>query len=187
MVNIPCENFYYCFFKKKCYLKWSGNDSSGLQIILILDMSKILDNIYDRFIAILFGTVFLVPFGNCGNLFLTKIFQNLIFMFSFSPKKNRTSSRKTSITQEWLVIENYLTPHWITFLIFRRLVCNITSRLNDLALVWNTLLHLYQKVSRQNSRLLCEIFQFLKQAVSVINFSDILTVTKLLLWNYKKG
>ena len=159
---------------------WSANYSYFRHV---QNFGQYLWQIYSHFI---WNRVF-STFWKLWKLVFDKNFsKSYIYVFFFS-KKNRTSSRKTSITQEWLVIENYLTPHWITFLIFRRLVCNITSHLNDLALVWNTLLHLYQKVSHQNSRLLCEIFQFLKQAVSVINFSDILTVTKLLLWNYKKG
>ena len=95
--------------------------------------------------------------------------QNLIFMFSVYPKNSRTGSRKTSITQEFLVIENCPTPCWVTFLIFCRLVFDISSHSNDLILAWSTSLqvsHPNSKVSHQNSRLVYEIFQFLKQAVS---------------------
>ena len=55
------------------------------------------------------------------------MFQNLTFMFSVYPKNSRTGSRKTSITQEFLVIENCPTPCWVTFLIFCRLVFDIFS------------------------------------------------------------
>ena len=95
--------------------------------------------------------------------------QNLIFMFSVYPKNSRTGSRKTSITQELLVIENCPTLCWVTLLIFCRLVFDISSHSTDLILAWCTSLqvsHPNSKVSHQNSRLVYEIFQFLKQAVS---------------------
>ena len=37
--------------------------------ILIVDMSEILGNIYNRSVAIVFGIVFLVLFGDCANFF----------------------------------------------------------------------------------------------------------------------
>ena len=128
-----------------------------------MDISKILDNIYDRSIAIILeiaGTYF---------FWKKKKNQNVIFMFSFYLKSCRTGSRKTSITQELLFIESCLTSLWVTFLIFCRLVYDIFSHSNDLILAWSTLLqvsHPNSKVSHQNSRLVYEIFQFLKQAVS---------------------
>ena len=86
-------------------------------------MSEILGNIYDRSVAIVFGTVFFSSFWKLSKLvFLRKIFQNLIF-FSFYPKNGRTGSRKSCPT-----------PHWVTFLIFFRLVYDIPSHLNGLIL-----------------------------------------------------
>ena len=91
-------------------------------------MSKILGNIYDISIAIVFGTVFFSSFWRLWKLiFWQNFFQRLIFMFSFYPKNSRTGSTKTSITQELLVIENCPTPRWVTFLIFCRLVYDILS------------------------------------------------------------
>ena len=49
-------------------------------------MFEILGNIYDRSIAIVFGTVFFGTFWRLWKLvFDEKIFQNLVFMFSFYP------------------------------------------------------------------------------------------------------
>ena len=132
-------------------------------------MSEILDNIYDRSIAIILEIV--------GTYFFwkKKKNQNVIFMFSFYLKSCRTGSRKTSITQELLFIESCLTSLWVTFLISCRLVNDIFSHLNDLILAWSTLLqvsHPNSKVSHQNSRLVYEIFQFLKQAVSATWHAD---------------
>ena len=83
-------------------------------------------NIYDRSIAIVFGTNFFSTFSRLWKLvFWWKFFQNLILVFSFYLENNRTSSRKNSITQKWLVIESCPTPRWVTFLIFGRLVYHI--------------------------------------------------------------
>ena len=120
--------------------------------ILLLDMFKILDNIYDRSIAIVFGTVFFSSFWRLWKLiFFTKKIQNLIFLFYFYPNNSRTGSTKTSITQELLVIESCPT----FFLIFCRLVYDISSHLNDHILAWSTSLqvsHQSSKVSYQKVR-----------------------------------
>ena len=135
-----------------------------------MDMSKILGNIYDRSIAIVFGTVLFNSFWRLWKfIFWQNMFQNLIFMFSFYPKSSRTGSRKTCITQELLVMESCPTPHWVAFLIFCRLVYDISSHLHDLILAWSTSL----QVSHQNSRLVYEIFwKYLKQAVSATWHAD---------------
>ena len=39
-----------------------------------------LGNIYDRSLAIVFGTVFLVLFGDCGNLFFNKTFFKILYL-----------------------------------------------------------------------------------------------------------
>ena len=44
-------------------------------------MTKILSNIYDRFIAIVFGTLFFVLLGDCENFFLTKCFSKSSYLF----------------------------------------------------------------------------------------------------------
>ena len=75
---------------------------------------------------------FLVIFGDCRNMFFDKKLFKILF--SFYPKPGRTGSRKTFITQTWLVTESCPTPHWITFLIFCRLVFDIPSHLNGLIL-----------------------------------------------------
>ena len=89
-------------------------------------------------------------------------------MFSFYPKNGRPGSRKTSITKVWLFVESWPTPHWLTFLTFYRLVYDIPCHLNGLILAWRTSLQLFWKVSHQNSKLLYEVFPFLKQVVRVI-------------------
>ena len=105
----------------------------------MLNMSKILGNIYDRSIVIVFGTVVFSSFWSLWNhFFWQKKFQNIIFLFSFSPKNSKTGSRKTSITQELLAIESCPTPRWVTFLIFCRLVYDVSSHLNDLILAQST-------------------------------------------------
>ena len=132
-------------------------------------------NIYDRSIGTVFGTVFFSSFWRLWKLiFWQKNFQNVMFMFSLYPKNNRTGSRKTSIIQELLVTESCPTLRWVTFLIFCRLVYDIFSHLNHPILAQSTSLQVShrnsknsrQKVSHQNSRLVYEMFQFLKQAVS---------------------
>ena len=102
-------------------------------------MPEILGNIYDRSIATVFGTVFFSSFWRLWKLISwQKIFQNVMFMFSFDPKNNRTGSRKTSITQELLVTESCPTLRWVTFLIFFRLVYDIFSHLNQPVLAQST-------------------------------------------------
>ena len=124
-------------------------------------------NIYHRSIAILFETVFFSSFWRLWKLiFWPKLFQNLIFVFSFYPKSSRTGSRKTSITPELLVVESCPTPCWVPFLIFCRLVYDILSHLNDPILDRSALLQVkYQnskvsrrKVSHQNLKLPHENF-----------------------------
>ena len=136
----------------------------------------VLGNVYDRSIAILFGTVFCSSFWRLRKLiFWQKPSQNRIFVFSFYPEKSRTGSRKTFITQKLLVIESCPTLRWVPFLIFCRLVYNISFHLNDPILARSTLLQVsYQnsKVSHQYSRLAHELFQFLKQAVSATWHAD---------------
>ena len=149
-------------------------------------MTKRLGIYYGRSIAIIFGTVFFVLFGDCKNLFFDEIFfRTFFYLSSFYPKSNRIGSRKTAMTQEWLVMKCCSIFRWVAVLILYWLVENILSHLNEMILTWNTYLQLCQKVSHQNSRLVNEICVFLKQAVSVIHFLDLLIVIGLLLWNCK--
>ena len=60
-----------------------------------------------------------------------------IYAYLFRPKTSTVDSRKTSITQEWLVIESCPTPRWIVFLMLYRLVLYIRSHFNELILVWS--------------------------------------------------
>ena len=62
-------------------------------------------------------------------------------MCFFYSKNSRTGSRKTFVTQKWLVVKSFLK----TFLILNRFVYNIPSHLNDLTLVWSAQLQLCQK------------------------------------------
>ena len=69
-------------------------------------MSEFLGNIYDRSVAIVFETVYFSTFWRLWKLFFSqKTFQNLVLIFSFYQKNGRTGSRKTSMTQAWLVTE----------------------------------------------------------------------------------
>ena len=68
-----------------------------------------------------------------------ELFSLLIFAYLFCPKNNTTYSRKTSITQEWLVVEICLTPRWIVILMLYWLMYNIRSHFfNELILTWST-------------------------------------------------
>ena len=58
----------------------------------------------------------------------------LIFVYLFCSKNSTIDSRKTPITQERLVVESCMTPRWIAFLMFYRLVYNIHSYFNELIL-----------------------------------------------------
>ena len=79
--------------------------------ILILDISEILGNIYERPIAIVFETVFFSSFWRLWKLvFCQKILQNLLFTISFYPENGGTCSRKDSMTQTWLVVESCPAP-----------------------------------------------------------------------------
>ena len=61
-----------------------------------------------------------------------KIVQNLlIFVYFFRPKNSTVDSRKTSMTQEWLVVESSPTTGWIAVLMLYWLVCNIRSHFNE--------------------------------------------------------
>ena len=102
----------------------------------ILDMSEILDNIYIWVFSINTESVLLlalVKYMLCGHftqncIFCTfwmlktlvlwrKIVENLlILVYLFCPKNGAIDFTKTSITQEWLVVESCLTPRWIKFL-----------------------------------------------------------------------
>ena len=106
-------------------------------------MFEILGNIYDRSAAIVFGTVIFSIFWRLWKLLVRReIFLHLILMFPFYPENGETGSRKTYLTQEWLVVESFPFPY---------------------------------------SRLAYEMFPFLKKVVSVIQFSDALILTELLL------
>ena len=152
-----------------------------------MDISDILGNIYERPIAIVFETVFFSSFWRLWKLvFCQKILQNLLFTISFYPENGGTCSRKDSMTQTWLVVESCPAPRWVTFLLFCRLIYKIPYHFKGLLLAWSTSLQLCKKVSHPNSRLEYEIFPFLKQALSVIDFLDMMIEIELLLWNWKE-
>ena len=57
------------------------------------------------------------------------------YLWIYFVQKNSTiHSRKTSITQDWLVVESCPTSRWIVFLLLFRLVYNIRSHFNELNL-----------------------------------------------------
>ena len=116
---------------------------------------------YHRSTAIVFRIVLFDLYGNCGNFcFLKKIFSKSSYIYVFLIQKP-----VTSITQKWLVVERSLTPQWIIFLMFYRLIYKINSHLNELILAWSALL--------------------LKQTGIVIQFLSLLMVIELL-WNRKE-
>ena len=127
-------------------------------------MSKILDNIYIWVYLVNIESVLLLVLvkyilcshftQNCILFFFwrqkililwRKIVGNLlIFVYLFCPKNGALDFRKSFITQEWLVVENWPTPRWIVFLMFYRLVYNIRSHFNELILVWSAYLENYR-------------------------------------------
>ena len=79
-------------------------------------MSQMFINIYERSVAIVLGTVFLVLSGDYGNLFFDgKSFKVLYLCFLFIQKTAELVLEE--IPQEWLVIESHRTPPWVMFLI----------------------------------------------------------------------
>ena len=58
----------------------------------------------------------------------------LLLVNIFCPKNSTIHSRKTSITQDWLIVESCPTSRWIVFLLLFRLVYNICSHFNELNL-----------------------------------------------------
>ena len=123
----------------------------------ILDISEILGNIYIWVFSVNSESVLLlalVKYMLCSHftqncIFCTfwrlkilvlwqKIVQNLlIFVYLFCSKNSTIDSRKTAITQEWLVVESCPPSRWIAFLILYRLVYNISSHFNELTLTWS--------------------------------------------------
>ena len=56
-------------------------------------------------------TVFFCTFLRLKKIVLEQnIMQNLLLFVYFCPKNSTVDSGKTSITQEWLVVESYPTP-----------------------------------------------------------------------------
>ena len=119
----------------KCY-------SSSLWIIyarsvdytFILDMSKILYNIYiwvvlvnsESVLVLAFVKYMLYSYCTQSCIFLyfwrkkplfcdEKLFKIFLYFAFILSKHSTIDSRKTSMNQEWLVVESCLTPCWITF------------------------------------------------------------------------
>ena len=126
---------------------------------------------------------FLVLFGDCRNLFFGKKSLKILYYCSLFIKKIvRPSSRKTSITQAWLVVESYPTLLWVTFLIFSRLAYGIPFNRSDFGL--NYLVTVMRKGQPPKFKTSVRHFPILKQVVRVIQYSDMLIVIKL---TEKKG
>ena len=105
----------------------------SVNFAFILDMSEVLENIYIWvFSAAVLKIMFFYTFWRLKALVLwRKMVQNLlIFVYLFCSKNNAIDSRKTSITQERLVVESFPTPRWITFLMPYRMVYNICTAEN---------------------------------------------------------
>ena len=90
---------------------------------------------------------FLVLLGDCEKLFLTKKLSKLFtYVFLFLSFYLELVLENLPMSQEYLVVESWQTPRWVTFLIFCRLVYSILSHFNDLILAWSAELQLCQKV-----------------------------------------
>ena len=119
-------------------------------------MSEILDNIYIWVFLVNIESVLLLALvkymlcshftQNCILLYFLEaknpilwrnIVENLIFVYLFCPKNGAVDFTKTSLTQEWLVVESWPTPRWIAFLMLYRLVYNIRSNSNELIVAWS--------------------------------------------------
>ena len=74
-------------------------------------------------------TVFFCTFWRLKTLVLwQKVVQDLvIFAHLFCPKKSINESKKSSVTQERLVVESCPIPRWIAFLMLYCLVYNLRS------------------------------------------------------------
>lgn len=116
-----------------CFLKCKWN-SSGLYIIpLILDITKILDNIYILRYIFYYSFRAIVYTRNCT--FLQK-WSSYISVFILS-KTDRSCLEKNS----QFVAENYPPPRWISFLMLYQFACmvyKIPFHCNGLILTWNT-------------------------------------------------
>ena len=84
-------------------------------------------------IASLLKTVIFCTFWRLKTLVLwRKIVRNLlIFVYLFCPENSTIDSRKTSITQEWLLVEICPTLHWIAFLMLYWLVTDMWFYFNE--------------------------------------------------------
>ena len=70
-------------------------------------MFEILDNIYDISIAIVFGIAFFGTFRRLWKLaFQQKIFKILYLCLLFIHRTPKRILEKTSMTQEWLVVQS---------------------------------------------------------------------------------
>ena len=130
---------------------WSVNYICQVcKLYFYFDMSEILDNVYIWVFSINSECVLLlalVKYMLCSHfsqncIFCTfwrlkilalwrKIVENLfILVYLFCPKSGAIYFTKIFITQEWLVVESWPTPRWITFLMLHRLVYNLRCHFN---------------------------------------------------------
>ena len=66
-----------------------------------------------------------------------KLFKILYLWIFFCLENSTIDSWKTSITQEWLVLESCPIPRWIAFLVLCQLVYNLRSHFNKIILAWS--------------------------------------------------
>ena len=104
-VNYICQvcelYFYFGHFVQNFYLS-SFSKLKVFQFQLLLNICCI---------AIVRKAVFFCTFGGKEPLFCDEKLFKVLLYFAFILSQNSTiDSRKTSINQEWLVVESYLTP-----------------------------------------------------------------------------
>ena len=141
--------------KHYCSFSWSGNDTVLVCKLYVNSVNKYFyfgefDNIsIDRFLLVavvkyILSQIYSHCIQNCTFWYFMEIveffvfwrryFQSLLIFMFFYPKNT------TSMTQEKLVAESYMTPQWIIFSMFYCLIYNIHSHLNHLILACSVLL-----------------------------------------------
>ena len=144
-------------------------------ICVIFDTFKILNNIYDGSIVIVFENLFLELFWDFKNLFFDEIFFKislyLLFFFFFWPIKQQNwfckNCHNSGVVSRRKLPNPSLSNIFIVIWIFCRLV-------HIQLVIWMTWFwhevpnYIYvKKFSHQNSRLLYKIFPILKQKVNL--------------------
>ena len=145
-------------------------------------MSEILGNICNRSIAI----VIVAFFRDCGTILLVVLwrnfFQNLVFMFSFYPKKAEVVLKNFHNSE--LIGRRKLANPFLSNVFNLLPIClryTLSFEWPDFGLKY--LVTVTPKGQPATLKISVWTLTFLKQVVSLNHFSYMLIVTELLLWN----